>query len=248
MIEFTRGVNRGLRGERMRFHLCEYTAEELKGKRIAEYGLFKNARSFVVGVITGSDLCHVSFGFCMEHVVLKATEIGLGTCWIGYYHQDIIKSIPMGENEFIPCICMIGYPAESRSLRERAARFAMRASRREEWQKLFFMNDFNTALSKEAVGSYCEPLEMLRRAPSAGNTQPWRIVKEENKQVFHFYKRIVSNRFEKKNLHDVDLGIAMCHFELAAAHNKLVGTWTGYSPNIEDLPPKTQYIMTWQGE
>lgn len=248
LIEFSKVVDRGLQDEPLRFHLCEYTVEELKEKKIAEYGLFKNARSFIVGVIEGSDFCQVSFGYCMEYVVLKATEIGLGTCWIGYYHQDIIKTVQIGENECIPCICMVGYPSASRSFRERAARLVMRASSRKAWKDLFYSGDFETALTRDAAGSYCEPLEMLRLAPSAGNTQPWRIVKENDKHVYHFFKKIVSNRFEKRKLHDVDIGIAMCHYELAAAANNLQGIWEIKDSGIKNLPPKTHYIISWRSE
>ena len=66
-------------------------------------------------------------------------------------------------------------------------------------------------------------------APSANNFQPWRIIKEPKANIFHFYmKRIPGLKqlfFMKADLQRVDIGIAMCHFALAADEEGLKGIW-----------------------
>ena len=47
------------------------------------------------------------------HVMLQAWELGIGSCWVGYYDPEKIRaafSIP--ENEQIVAILPLGYPAE----------------------------------------------------------------------------------------------------------------------------------------
>ena len=65
-------------------------------------------------------------------------------------------------------------------------------------------------------------LENVRLAPSALNKQPWRIVKQgEN---FHFF--ISNDKEEEKNLYNIkniDIGIAMCHFDLTCKEKGIKG-------------------------
>jgi nitroreductase len=245
LLSFCENVNKGLWGETIDYQLVEFTVEELKAKKIAGYVLFKNARSFVVGVIDKSDLHNVSYGYALEHIVLKATELGLGTCWAGYFDPYLIKDVPVGESGTVPAICLVGYAAARRTFREKVARFVIKASKRKDWNRLFYNGDFKTALTSETAGPYAEPLEFLRLAPSSGNTQPWRIVKEKNQHVYHFFKQIVKASYEEKKMHDIDIGIAMCHFELGAAKNRFRGKWERTDHKVGDAPKKTDYIISW---
>ncbi|KPK72629.1 hypothetical protein AMJ87_04145 [candidate division WOR_3 bacterium SM23_60] len=248
LCRFWTNVFSGLNKESMQYHLVEYDRAFLKGKKLAGYGLFKNPRTSIVGVIEKSDTCCISFGYLMEHVVLKATEIGLGTCWLGDFDPYVTQDIAVTQKQIIPAVCLVGYAAEQPTLKEKLARFAIRASRRRPWSQLFFDGSFSTPLVEDKAGHYAEPLELLRLAPSARNAQPWKVVKEYGKNVFHFYKQIMIPRCEKKKLHDIDLGIAMCHFELGCAKNKLNGHWQMTGPQFKDIPANTHYILTWMDQ
>lgn len=245
LLAFCDSLQVGLKGEKITFRLIEFGSDDLKGMKLAYYGLFKNARNFIVGIIDRSDFTHVSFGHTFEHVVLKATELGVGTCWLGYFNPYLIQDITIAEHQIIPAICAAGYPAEKSTFKEKIARFAIRASKRKNWEKLFFDGDFTVPLTQQTAGKYAGPLEYLRLAPSSGNTQPWRVVKQESRNVFHFFKHIVSDRYEKKHLHDIDLGIAMCHFELGCAEQQLTGGWEVRGHGLASIPAKTAYIMSW---
>lgn len=242
---FCRGLQEGIKGEKITFCLVEHGKDDLKAMKLADYGLFKNARNFIVGIIDRSNLVHVSFGHAMEHVVLKATELGLGTCWLGYFNPHLVRDVVITENQIIPAICAVGYPAERSTFKEKVARFAIRATKRKNWEKLFFDGDLTSPLTKETAGKYAGPLEYLRLAPSSRNTQPWRVVKQKSHNVFHFFKHIVSGRYEKKHLHDIDLGIAMCHFELGCAEQKVNGVWEVREHEVDSVPAKTAYLMSW---
>ena len=43
--------------------------------------------------VTGIEYYQIDLGIAMEHMVLKATELGLGSCWIGWFRENKIKEI-----------------------------------------------------------------------------------------------------------------------------------------------------------
>jgi nitroreductase len=245
LLDFCQVIAHGLNGDKISFHFIEYDAANLKKRKLAGYGLFKNARSFIIGVIKKSDFHSISYGYAVEHLVLKATELGIGSCWMGDFDPYLIKDVPISEKQAIPALCLLGYVAGRRTFIEKTARLALGASKRKAWHKLFFQGDFTTQLVPEMAGPYKEPLELLRLAPSSGNTQPWRIVKNQRRNVFHFFKKVVNKRYETKNLHDIDIGIAMCHFELGALKNKLKGRWLREDPSLVKIPAETHYMISW---
>jgi nitroreductase len=245
LLEFARQVNRGIWNEKIAYQLHEFNAIELKNKKMSTYGLIRNARSFLIGMIDKVDSYQMSYGYAVEHIVLKATELGIGTCWTGYYDPYVIKDVKKDKTQAIPAVIIVGYASEQQNLLEKIARFAIRASRRHDWNRQFFSGDFATPLSVQEAGSYSEALEMLRLAPSSGNTQPWRIVKETNENTYHFFKKVVNQGYEKLKLHDIDIGIAMCHFELGAAKNGLNGHWVRQEPKTPYLPRGTEYMVSW---
>ncbi|UCF70524.1 MAG: nitroreductase family protein [candidate division WOR-3 bacterium] len=245
LLTFCQIINTGLRDEKVTYHLAEFGIEALRDRKISAYGLIRNARSFVFGIIDKSDSHNVSYGYAMEHLVLKATELGIGTCWAGYFDPYVTQDVQVHENQAIPAVVIVGYAAETKTIREKVARLAIGASRRHNWQKIFFHGRFDKTLASEAAGPYSEALELLRFAPSSGNTQPWRIVKEKNHNTFHFYKKVINPGYEKKKLHDMDIGIAMCHFELGAEKNGLKGHWVREDPRITPLPDRMHYMISW---
>jgi len=88
----------------------------------------------------------------------------------------------------------------------------------------------------------------VRLAPSASNRQPWRILKEKRSNIFHFYlerAKIYAKAIKRIDMQKVDMGIAMCHFELAARELGLTGSWQqqGNQTNREDK----EYIISWTG-
>jgi nitroreductase len=105
-----------------------------------------------------------------------------------------------------------------------------------------------TPLTPEYAKKYSDSLEMVRLAPSSGNTQPWRVFFNDSANEFHFFKKMKNKRYELRGLHDIDMGIALSHFELTSLQNGLSGRWIKQTKenvnSIEDL----QYIMTWKCE
>ena len=71
-------------GSRPRFELL--TAKETDTKSfhgLGTYGFIKNPPAFMVGAMPRSQYDLEDFGYLMETIILYATSLDLGTCWLG---------------------------------------------------------------------------------------------------------------------------------------------------------------------
>lgn len=251
ILGYLNDYTRGPFGNEVRYQLVdfsEYGQEQIK--TLGTYGVIKDASMFIVGSIKNQIRALEDFGYCMEKVILAVTRLGLGTCWLGasFRRKAYEKTIQIAEDELIPAITPVGFAAEKKSFTESMVRVLAGSDARKPWTKLFFNGDFIHPLERENCGMYQVPLEMVRIAPSASNRQPWRILREKDKGVFHFYLR-KSKGYDPFGqaipFQYVDIGIAMCHFELAAVEIGLGGKWRKRKDmkDTEDL----EYIISWMG-
>ncbi|MDE6673568.1 MAG: nitroreductase, partial [Acetatifactor sp.] len=167
--------------------------------------------------------------------VLYAQSIGIGTVWIGgtMDRSAFERAMALEQNERMPCVSPLGYPAGKMAIRENMMRKAIKADSRKPFETIFFDSTFDVPLTKEAAGRLAEPLEMVRLAPSAANKQPWRVLVD--KKGVHFYlKRLKGFVSEAAgDMQKVDLGIALCHFALAAKENAINICFDMNDPGIE---------------
>lgn len=237
-----------------RFMLVTATAEDQNAlKGLGTYGFIKNASAFITGAVKPGEKNLEDYGYMLEKIILFATHLNLGTCWMGgsFNKSNFSRKINAGTNELVPAVTPVGYAHEKRAKRDKLIRWGAGSKKRLPWDVLFFDGDFDTPLSTENAGDYAEPLEMVRLGPSASNRQPWRIVKEKDKPEFHFFvqrtKGYDKNEklFNMVDLQRIDLGIGMCHFELTAADLDLKGQWRLTEPIDIPLPERTEYVATW---
>ncbi len=62
----------------------------------------------------------IDVSIAVDHMTLEATELGLGTCWIGAFYEDRVKEI-LGIPDHIRVVALLplGYPAEEPAARPR---------------------------------------------------------------------------------------------------------------------------------
>jgi len=66
--------------------------------------------------IKGIHYHQIDLGIAMEHMVLRATEMGLGTCWIGWFKEKKIKKVLHIPKDWkIISLIALGYPQEEGS-------------------------------------------------------------------------------------------------------------------------------------
>ena len=218
-------------------------------KKLGTYGVIKKARHFLVGTIANTPLAMEDYGYCKEQLILKATAMGLGTCWLAgtFRASAFAEAIGLKNDMFLPSVSPVGYPADRKSFTERFMRLVAGSNNRKSWESLFFENDFSHPLTRRAAAGYTEALENVRLAPSASNKQPWRILREPDRGVFHFYLARSPEYYGRPvPLQDIDMGIAMSHFELTLRELGLKGRWLldGNAPEAR----ARDYIASWQEE
>ena len=238
--------SKGLENEVVDFRIVEKNNADNHMK--LDLGMINGHNTYILGTSKSTVASRVNYGYFMEKVVLKATEMNISTCWVGYFDYSYFNEIPIEDGFDIPSIVIVGYSEDGETYMEKTFRFALNASKRHSWDNLFFNYKLKTPLTPEYVKEYSDSLEMVRLAPSSGNTQPWRIFFDETKNEFHFFKKSISKRYELRGLHDIDMGIAMSHFELTSIQNGLSGSWLKHIEEEVNSIDDLQYIMTWKSE
>jgi nitroreductase len=223
-----------------------------KGRvKIGTYGMIVGPRAFIAGVVVKRPFACVDFGYCLEGIVLRATDLGLGTCWIGgvFGRGAIAKALDAGADEFVPATTPVGYAARKPSLKERIVRGSSRAETRKASSDLFFQAGSTGAPERiKDAGAWTEVLEAVRLGPSASNKQPWRLVLDRRggealHLVMHEDERY-NNMLGDVKLQELDMGIAMRHVEVAAAELGIRGVWKRLDAEPVILEAPRRYIAS----
>ena len=62
------------------------------------------------GMFRGTQFYLIDIGITCEHLILEAEDLGLGTCWIGWFNENAVKSvlnIPRGKK--VDILIALGY-------------------------------------------------------------------------------------------------------------------------------------------
>lgn len=198
------------------------------------YGVITGASSYLLMGIADNRESQLGAGFLMEQVVLRATEMGLGSCWIAatFKNSDFEAKANFGDERPLRIVIPVGEPAGHKRFLEKATRYLVKSDKRKPFGELFYSGDFEHPLPENS--QFAEALEMMRLAPSSTNSQPWRAVVEGDK--VHFYYA------DKSKCSILDCGIGICHFYLTEQYNNTPGTFTHAShPRTE----KYHYLTTY---
>ena len=254
LMDYLPTIGAGPFGSRARFGLAAATKHDRKAlKGLGTYGFIRGATGFIIGAIQRDENQLEDFGFLLEQIILLATDLGLGTCWLGgsFTKSSFARKISAQTNELVPAVVSVGYIAKKPRRIDSLIRSGGTTERRMQWDQLFFKGEFGIPLDQAAAGEYTRPLEMVRLAPSASNRQPWRVLKKGD--GWHFYlqrtpgyrgRRLVK-LFTVADLQRIDMGIAMSHFELMARELNLSGKWEVSNPEIEIPNEDTEYTISW---
>jgi nitroreductase len=251
---FLSGLGPGPFGSPTRFGLLAATEDDEQAlKGLGTYGMIRNPQGFIVGAMGPGAKNLEDFGYLMERAVLEASGLGLGTCWLGgsFRKSRFAAGFGLAKDEMIPAVVAAGYCADVQKSGGWAGR-AVKRSARLAPEEMFFSDGFDQALPEGDAGVLAPALEAVRWAPSASNKQPWRIVRAGRRWHFYLrrnkgYGRGVSRLvFPVEDLQRADLGIAMCHFDLAVREAGASGVWAVADPGIVVPDDLTSYTATWR--
>jgi nitroreductase len=234
---------------RLRFGIID--REKVRAENIfstGSYGMIKGVRYYLSALtLKNVPRAWEDIGFALEATVLYATALDLGTCWIGgiFDRRNFGRALGMSADEILPAVIAIGRPSDKRSLRDRLVRWGAKGDQRKEAAAIFFNGGWATPLRSGDLPEWGPVLESVRLGPSASNKQPWRIVLKDG--AFHFFldrDKAYSAMMPFADLQRIDLGIAMCHFQLSAQELGLDGEWQDTDPKLPDMPANYEYIVS----
>lgn len=187
---------------------------------IGSYGLVQNAPHLLAGVLPEeSEVARVDLGYVLEHVILEATRLDLGTCWItGSYDADRAEdAVELVPGEVAAAVCALGYPTEEGlgRLHTQVVRRLAGGHKRKPLTEIVFSEHWGEDWSASSADpALVTVLNHARLAPSAHNAQPWRFILRPDGLTLAVVKPMF-----------IDAGIVMSHITLAAAALERQGAW-----------------------
>lgn len=164
------------------------------------YGVFRGVSNYIVMAgKKGKDLDR-KVGYYGEELVLFAQTLGLNTCWVGLTYSKKSDAFSLSEGEKVACVIALGYG------KTQGAGHKIKAV-------------------EQVSNASAETPEWFRRGVEAALLAPTAV----NQQKFYFeYKGndngvcvvAAQKRFSLFGYTNMDLGIAMRHFELGAGGAK----------------------------
>ena len=185
---------------------------------VGGYGRISGAPSALV-MIGASDAppAQASVGYLGEALILEATALDIGTCWVGGFYDSkaVGQHVELASGERVLAISPLGTAQAQVSSAERIVYRAKNPKPRKP------VTDIALELGSSTWSVWARAgVEAARIAPSANNRQPWRFRADGGSVVVAFdgpESRIVSKR--------LDCGIAMLHFELGVRTAGVSGSW-----------------------
>lgn len=199
-------------------HPVRYSASYLKHHLVPGVQVQRQPRSLIplgivrspwyVATVSAADRDSLfNLGYSSQHLVLQLTGLGLGTCWLGgpFDRQALGDALGLGKGLSVQTLIAWGKGEEGARTAENR--------RRLQPGKIAHL-----AGERELKYPWRTVLEAVRWAPSALNRQPWRLWFDA--KAIHLYSRsgVIGRLFTP-----IDMGIALCHLELACKQLVLAG-------------------------
>jgi nitroreductase len=203
----------------IRANVVTESPEKILKGAVGPYGKIKGAPALIA--FTGNmDDPNVqeNLGYVGEGIILEATAMGLGTCWVGGFFRPRVAASAVGisRNEKVLAVTPVGRPVENYTREERIITGFGRNRRRKP------LTELATGLERERWPQWIEPaLEAARIAPSAINRQPWRFLVAPDSITVSVESARMNLGISKR----LDCGIAMMHIEVAALDSGVKGRW-----------------------
>jgi hypothetical protein len=245
LTKFAAALGQGPRGGKPRFELIAASPEDPSALRgLGTYGFIQNPSAFLA-VAKPADLDMVDLGWATELAVLKATELGIGSCWLGgtFNRSRFAKAANIGRGERLAIVIALGL--EAPGARDAAIRHVIAGKSRKAWAEIFFDGNPGRPIAEPAElkplaldPGWADVLEAFRRSPSSSNKQPWVLVRGPRGWALFLRRRRGFGRDPAglAGAADVrmnDMGIAMAHLALAAREKGIAGEW---APAQEGAP------------
>ena len=178
------------------------------------YGMFSGVKSLIVLAGRKGD-AHLEerCGYYGEKLVLIATQMGLGTCWVGGTFDHARMEHSLDASMQLVAVITVGPVRENKGFVEKAVKRLTGLHKKA--QELY-------SSSEVPPKWFLRGVEAASRAPSAINRQPVRFMLNEG---------AVTAFMPDDSRQFIDLGIAKLHFEIGAEGKFAIGNRAVFTKN-----------------
>lgn len=170
------------------------------------YGLLSGVKNYIALAGKKEDPnLDEKLGYFGESLVLLATSLGLGTCWVGGTYDKAKCKCELKDDEELKCVIAFGNTKEKNTVKENVIKKL--AKRKTKDIKDMIVSSGNPP------NWVIDAMKYVVMAPSAMNRQP---------VTFYYSEGLISAKVKDvSTLQLIDLGIAKLHFEIGASN----GNW-----------------------
>ena len=190
--------------EKVKMQLVLNNGDAFNGFR-KSYGLLSGVQNYIALIAEPNDvLAMEKLGYFGECLVLQATNMGLGTCWVAAFDRKSCNASLEGDEQVL-CAIAIGYAPDAFSAKEKLIRWGTHRKTKS-IEQMYVSNT-------PPPDWFIRGMEAVQKAPSAVNRQPVVFI-YENGKVSAAVDDIVGESYA------FDLGIAKLHFELGVGSGR----------------------------
>lgn len=160
---------------------------------MAHYGGFRGVSNYIALVAKDCEEAQEWLGYYGEHIVLKAQQLGLNTCWVALTYKKGRCAAVVKEDEKLVCVIAIGYGTTQGNV-----------------HKSKNIKDVYQA-NKELPAWFEKGIAAALLAPTAMNKQNFRFILHEDEHV--------TLEMKESKYSNVDAGIVRYHFETGAGRS-----------------------------
>lgn len=91
-------------------HIQLVMNEPLAFSFLPTYGAFSGVEHYLVMAGPKTDNLDYLVGYYGEHLVLRAQQLGLGTCWAGLTYRKVKGAFRLPPGDKVACLISLGYP------------------------------------------------------------------------------------------------------------------------------------------
>lgn len=192
-------------------------------------------------------------GYSVQYIMLKAFELGIGSCWITIRDSDSIKEkLNIKSDKKLTALVALGFDdnknkvvyenvAEYNPTKADVSIVEDNVSERLRVSDVVYINKWgeNADPDEIAKSGLLEAFFCARLAPSTKNRQPWRFIYDDGTVVLSLRKDPDVNEYEEK----IDTGIVMLYFKLIVDNTLFNMDWKFGKPDKKyELPPDYEIV------
>lgn len=211
------------------------------------HGNVVEAPNYMILLSEKKDYYIENAGYIGECLILKARDLGLGTCWITFKSsEEIKKALDISSDKEVVAIIAIGYESTSKGSKKSAVKVGDNYSKakmhtdsptpyRLGVEEIVYVDTWgnNATIDLLEERYLIDAFSISRLAPSTLNQQPWRFIIDGGKIILAIKQDDFASDYER----GIDTGIALLYFSIVIDTTLFDLHWTlGEVENTYNVP------------